>query len=525
MKISLSQPPAILNQTAAILMAAAVTELFPGTLLVGGEGTPQRFFYDFFFPFEFQADFLPLIEERMRLIIREKRKVKALEMMPSNAAALMRHRSQELVAATLEETERALVEMCQIGEFVAYSPLPTLTELAIPFVKLFEWFTVGKPQEKIIRIVGAAASEKDLLKKIAKQESSSSRSHEILAKQLGMFEPLEEGLWLWKQKGEALREQLVELWKKEHRKQNFELIASPAFLLGNGQEGSLTDAHLGYFLRGGSKKTAEIALVSNKDYSDPLHGLFSPKAHFIDLAHLFFPDEKLLEECISSLQFICQIPKILGFEFEVILSLSGKGVQKTRPRAAQIFSEALEKTGIAYTVQNQWRPGTLASIDICIADALGRRWSGPSLRIPEAPMPVGKGSMLVRSAFGSLERIVALLLEQKGGWLPFFIAPEQIRILVAPGKGLPYARQVRERLQREGFRVSIEGRGNTLKSQVYQAAADKVPYLVLLGEREEQAKTLTVRAYGENKEQALSLDEFCTRLKSEMGSYTSELTN
>ena len=523
--IPANHPSLILNQTAAVVLASAVTELFPGTLLVGGEGTAQRFFYDFFFPFEFQADFLPMIEERMRLIIREKREIKCLEMMPSNAAALMRHRSQDLAAAALDEVDRALVQMCQVGEFVAYSPRPFLAELFIPFVKLLEGFSVSCPEDKRIRIVGAATSEKDLLKKIAKEPPLSSRSHFILSQQLGMLEPLEEGLWLWRQRGEALRRQLVQLWEKELGKQNFEFISSPASLMQSGKEGSLTQVHRNYFLQKASQKIAELALVPNEEYADPLLGLFSPKVHFVDRAHLFFPDEKLLEECISSLQFICQIPKILGFEFEVVLSSSGEGTRETRSRAVSVLREALEKAGTAYTVQNHWRQGVLASIDICIADALGRRWEGPFLRIPETPMPVGKGSMLIRSTFGSLERIVALLLEQKGGWLPLPIAPEQVRILVAVGKALPYAQQVRQRLQGEGFRIALERGEDPLKSQVYRATADKVPYLVLLGVREEQAKILTIRAYGENKEQALSLDEFCARLKSEMGSYTSELTN
>lgn len=510
---------ATLNQTAAVLMASAVTELFPGALLIGGEGTPERFFYDFLFPFEFQSNFLSLIEERMRLIIREKREIRSLEMMPSNAASLMRHRSQELAAIALDQVDRALVEMCQIGEFVAYSPFAVLEDLSIPFLRLFEGFSIGRAEQKITRIVGAAAVEKDLLKSLSKRPSTFSRSHLVLAPELEMLEPLEEdGLWLWRQKGVSLFKQLAHLWEEEHRKQNFERIISPAALVEPGGEGKVTDLHREYFLRNKSPKVAEIALVSNLNYSDPLLGLFSPKAYFADLAHLFCPAEKLLEECISSLQFIRKIPKILGFEFEIVLSISSEGTHKARSRAVALLREALEREGVAYTTQNHFRRGILAGIDVRIADALGRRWNGPFLRIPEVAMPVGRGSMLIRSAFGSLERIVALLLEQKGGWLPLRIAPEQIRILVATSKSLPYASLISEELRIRGFRVLLESGEEPLKARVYRAVAEKVPYLILLGDREEKAKGLTIRAYGENKEQTLSLDEFCMRLKSEMGS-------
>lgn len=516
---------ALLNQTAAVLLASAVTELFPGTFIIGGQGTPDRFFYDFLFPFEFPPDFLILIEERMRLIIREKRAVKLLEMMPANAAAMMRHRGQMLAADVLDEVDRAVVEMCQIGDFVAYSPLPFIEELSIPCFKVFEAYPLGIPGRKTMRIVGSAAPEKDILKRIAKQPSASSRSHLVISREIEMFEPLEEGLWMWRPQGEALRRRLMEIWEEEHLKENFSVISSPAAFIGDGGVESITEAHKEYFFRLGTPKIAEIALISNPKNPDPALGLLSPKAYFADRSHLFCPDDKLLEECISSLHFILKIPKILGFESEIVLSILGEGTQKAKSRGAALFREALEKVGVAYTVEKNFRSGILASIDVRIADALGRRWTGPYLRIPEAPMPVGKGSMLIRSAFGSLERIAALLIEQEEGSLPLRLAPEQVRILVASGNSFTYAKQVRQGLLAQGIRATLESSGEMLKTRVYKAMREKVPYIILLGEREEKAKALTMRAYGENKEQTLSLDEFCMRLKSEMRSYTSELTN
>ena len=525
MNVSSHNSLAPLNQTAAVLLASAVTELFPGTLIIGGQGSPERFFYDFLFPFEFPPDFLILIEERMRLIIREKRGVKLLEMMPANAAALMRHRGQMLAADVLDEADRAVVEMCQIGDFVAYSPFPFIEELSIPHFKVLEGYPLGVSGRKTMRIVGAAAPEKDILKKVAKEPSSSSRSHLVLAREMEMVEPLEEGLWMWRPRGEALRRRLLEIWEEEHAKEKFSIVSSPAAFIGEGGVESITEAHKEYFFRLGEPRIAEVALVSNPNAHDPALGLLSPKAYFADRSHLFCPDDKLLEECISSLHFMCKIPKILGFEFEIVLSILGEGTQKAKSRGAALFREALEKVGIPYTVEKNFRSGILASIDVRIADALGRRWTGPYLRIPEAPMPVGKGSMLIRSAFGSLERMVALLMEKKEGSLGLRLAPEQVRILVANGNASSYAKQVRKGLQAEGIRATLESSGEMLKAKVYKAMREKVPYIVLLGEREEKARSLTVRAHGENKEQILSLDEFCMRLKSEMRSYTSELTN
>jgi threonyl-tRNA synthetase len=516
---------ASLNQTAAVLLAAAVVDLFPGVLIANGQGTPERFFWDFVFPFEFQPDFLTLIEERMRFILREKKPVKLLEMMPSNAAAMMRHRGQFLAADALLELNRATVEMCQIGEFIAYSSAPFLKELAIPFLKLFESFPLDTAHRKRIRIVGAAAKEKDFLKALAKQPSVSSRSHQTLAREMGMLEPLaEEGFWMWCPKGELLRRRWVQFWQEQHAKQGVSLVSSPAAFLGKGDQG-LMQSHREYFLRFGAPKVAEIALVTDPQKTDPSLGLFSLKAFFVDRTHLFFPDEKLLEECISSLQFILNIPKILRFEFEIVLSLSSQCPQKARAKGMSLFQQALEKAGVAYTLEKEYRAGILASIDVRIPDALGRRWTGPFLRLPEAAMPEGKGNLLVRSAFGSLERMTALLLEKKGGWLPLFLVSEQVRILIVSGKSGLYANQVNQVLGGQGIRATVEGCGGALKARLYKAMMEKVPYVIVLGEKEEKAKILTVRAYGENKEQTMSLDEFCVRLKCEMESKASELTN
>jgi threonyl-tRNA synthetase len=514
-----------LNQTAALLLAAAVVDLFPGALIVNGQGTPERFFWDFVFPFEFQSDFLNRIEERMRFIVREKRPVKLLEMMPSNAAAMMRHRGQSLAADALLQLDKAIVEMCQIGEFIAYSSAPFLEELAIPFLKIFEAFPLDTAHQKRIRIVGAAAKEKKFLKALAKQPPVSSRSHLSLVRAMGILEPLvEEGFWMWCPRGEALRRRWVKLWQEQHAKQEVSLVSSPGAFLREGDQG-LMQAHREYFLRFGTPRIAEIALVADSQKTDPCLGLFSPKAFFADRTHLFLPDEKLLEECISSLQFILNIPKILRFEFEIVLSLSSQSPQKTRAKGISLFQQTLEKAGVAYILEKEYRAGVLASIDVRIPDALGRRWTGPFLRLPEVAMPQGKGNLLVRSAFGSLERMTALLLEKTGGWLPSCLASEQARILVASGKSGLYASQVSQALGTQGIRSTVESCAGALKARLYKALMEKVPYIIVLGEKEEKAEILTVRAYGESKEQTMSLDEFCMRLKCEMESKPSELTN
>jgi threonyl-tRNA synthetase len=515
-----------LNQTTAALLAVAIVELFPDTLIVSGQGTPKYFYYDFVFSFEFKSHFIPLIEERMRLIIREKRPVRSLEMMPSNAASLMHHHHQRIAAERVLEVQRATVQMLQIGEFAVLCSQPFLEEFSIFFFKIFEGYPLEVTGISTTRIVGAASLDKETLKKMAKQPPISSQSHLKLARDMKFCEPMEEaGMWYWRPQGEKFRQQLIKFWQNAFVEQNFNLISSPTSWIGDGGERSICQSHRDYFLRFGEAKIAELVGISNAEFSDPSLGLFSPKAFSGDRAHLFCSDEKLLEECISSLRFILKIPKILGFEFETVLSVSRIGTQKAKAKGSALFRQVLEKVGVDYTVEKEFQAGTLASIDIRFADALGRRWTGPFLSMPDILMPSEKDSVLTLSAFGSLERTCALLLERQGGWLPLWLTPQQVRILVAHRKTDLYANEVYEILNAQGIRVTLESSEEKLKTRLYRAIVEKVPYILLLGEREEKAKVLTIRAHGESEEQILSLDEFCRRLKREIGSGNSEFKN
>lgn len=341
-----------------------------------------------------------------------------------------------------------------------------------------------------------------------------------------MFSSLEEqGLWLWQPKGGIVRDLLINWWRQEHLKQNFSLVSSPAPFLEEGREEGLRQSHKEYFSQCGLSKIAEVNWIAGTEGNDPTLGLFSTSAFYSDRAHLFCPEEKLLQECISSLHFILKIPKILGFEFEIVLSVSSLGAQKARSKGMQILQQALEQVGIPYTLEKNYRVGILASIELRFADSLGGRWTGPFVSIPETPVLVGKGCMLVRSAFGSLERLLALLIEKRGGWLPLWLAPEQVRILALNSKADRYADEVFKALKTQGIRAAVESGENKIKTQLYTTILEKVPYVVLLGEREVKANSLTVRNNAENEEQSSTLEEFCVRLKDEIGSGNSELTN
>ena len=518
------------NQAAALSLAAAVTDLFPGALFLSGQGTSHYFFYDFVFPFAFQTQLLTLIEERMRLIVKEKRVIKPLEMMPLNAADLMRHRGQVLAAEFLSHVERATVLLCQIGEFAIYSPDFCPKELHIPSFKLFESVISEVQGRTVVRIIGAAGGDKSVVKNLFKQIPYSSRSHSLLAAQGSLLAPIQEtGSWIWRPRGEKIRNALVQWWKEGVQKENISLVSMPIPEGDEEGEIALIQAHLNYFLSFNEPKVAQIALIPNEDRSQEREGFFSPDVCFADRAYLFCSDQDFLEECISSLHFILQIPKILGFEFEIVLSVSLEAPKNLRSQSVSLWEKAFESVGVSWSTEKVIRTPFVTCVEIRFPDALGRKWTSPFIGIPIQPMPVGKGRMLVRSSLGSFERILALLLEKTAGWLPSRFAPEQVRVILLTPSVEVYAVQVQQRLQAEGVRVGFDRCQDRLRAQLDQAILDKVPYVVLLGEKEMAGQMVTVREdCGTSSEQSLSLEAFCERLNTDlfnMRSRNSELTH
>lgn len=514
--VEFSVDPISMHQAASLLLAAAVTQLYPNAQLVEGQGTEQCFFYDFVFPFEFKEEFLPLIEERMRLILKQKEEIRIFEMMPQVAAGMLEHNGQLLAAEQLFLAKSATIWMCQIGQLTCPCPDPFVRWEEISFFKLLEALPVPLSPLAKVRLIGRSASDKKDLKNLSKTRISD-RCHLTLAQELQLFAHNESGSWIWLPKGERLRQNLIAWWKALHQKQNFEFVATSASVSATSE----------YFLHTHLSRVAEIKIFSAAEEVNPELGLLDSQDSFVDRAYISCVEDKLLEECISSLQFILDIPKILGFEFEIVLCISNDGSKKMREEAAHLLQQALKKINLDVRTEKSQNRGMFAQIEVRIADALGRKWTGPFLQIPQVSSPEVKRRVLIRSCFGSMERLVALLLERNAGYLPLFLAPEQVRILIVQPQWKNYGQQTKEELEAVGIRANIESdeEKNALKTRLYHAIKQRVPYILLLGEREEKAQTVTVWAYGKSEEQNVSVDEFCTKLKSETRSHTSELTN
>jgi threonyl-tRNA synthetase len=467
---------AALRQTSAEVMAAAVVELFPGTLLVQGQSTPLGFCYDFVFPFTFQTEFLTLIEERMRLIVKEGRPLKVLEMMPANAAAFLEHHGQPKRASAVRAAKSALVRIVQSEAFIDWCEAPCLVHTGeVGAFKLQDF----SEKEKVTRLSGTAFFEKSALKQFLKcVDGHAEKDHVRLGDQLKLFSSCPESHWIWHPKGEALRQNLLTLWRREHAKQNFHFISrsAPCFT---------PPALLSRFRRLAETVTSHHALSA-----DERVGLFQTQVHLSDRAYILCSEGELLEECISSLQFMIKISKMLSFEYRLVL-----GAEEAP------LIQALKECQLDYDYDPE---AGEAVLEMRLKDALGREWTGPSLRLEKHH---SGERLLTRSTFNSIERMVALLVEQHAGSLPLWLAPEQLRVLVVGEQNRECAERVALTLQQLGWRLTIDARSARLGERVHDAMREKVPLCVLVGDREQKMGTVTIRAYGSTDEESVKVDE------------------
>ena len=561
-----------LRQAAAELLAASVVEIFPDTQLVGGSIHELGFSYDFVFKHPVDDDAIPVIEEKMRCISKEERPVNTQEMVPKNAAAYFRHHSQYIKAEIVEDSLEPLIEIFKMGSFFDDCPGPHVqSSRGAGFFKLQEIYTldeilpIGKLE--VTRISGVAQADKASLKQSLKSSATASkRDHRRIAKDLSLFTTEEEagvGLWLWHPKGASTRQTLIEWWQKEQQKMLFQPVHTPGLLrssflkqsgyyhlpengrcsfsslLLDGQDYVPTPTHAplhALIFRSGLHsyrqlpiRYAECGPLYYQEKNNHLWGMFKARENCVDTTSVFCTPSQVPEELISSLQFIVKSAKMHGFGCKLYLKTRGRrfaGTVANWDKYSKILSEAAKSCGIDLEREKDGFNGP--SIQAYFVDSLGREWKGPQIKIdlnhPErfglryqgADDEMHTPVMISRSFFGSLENFVAMLIEHHEGCLPLWLAPEQVRVIPVTDRYTDYAESIQKKCCENGLRVNMDLRNEKLGGKVRNAQCEKIPYTIVVGDKEERKELITVRPWNQKEIQKMNLDGLISHLNSEI---------
>lgn len=566
----ISKNTEVLRHSASHIMAQAVKELFPEALLGIGPAIEDGFYYDFDLVKTLSSDDLSLIEDKMKEIIERKLSFRKETLSREEALRLFEERGEKYKVELIKEIpEGEEISVYWQGDFVDLCRGPHLNSTGE--VKAFKLLSVagaywrGKESNPMLqRIYGTAfETEEELEEYLRWREEVEKRDHRRLGKELELFSFHEEagaGLVFYHPKGAVLRHILESFIREEHQKRGYQFVVTPHVLKGDlwnisghsdfyrenmyffqieEKEYAVKPMNCpGHILIYKSKPRSyrefplrffELGTVYRFERSGVLHGLLRVRGFTQDDAHIFCTYQQLEEEIISLLDFSFYILKTFGFEeFEVKLSTQPEkfvGSQENWNRATDALRKALEKHEVEYEEDPGEGVFYGPKIDIKLKDAIGRLWQATTIQvdfnIPERfelvywdkdnrqYQPV----MIHRAILGSLERFLGALLEHHSGDLPFWLAPVQMVVLPLADRHNDYAFKIASELENAGFRALVDLRNETMRKKIRDAESRRIPYMLVVGDREVAGEKVAVRERKEGDKGAYALDEFLNEAK------------
>ncbi len=557
----------VLRHSTAHVMAQAVKELYPQVKLAIGPPTEDGFYYDFDFDGYFSEEDLSRIEEKMREIIARDIPFVRQEVSKEEARKIFRERGETYKLEILDDIPDEKVTLYWQGDFVDLCRGPHLESTGK--VKAFKLLSVsgaywrGDERNKMLqRIYGTAFfTEEELKQYLERLQEAKRRDHRRLGKELELFSTHEEvgaGLVIWHHKGVILRWILEEFERREHLKRGYQFVIGPQILKAElwkqsghydfyrehmyfteveGQQYALKPmnclAHiLVYKSRHRSYRELplrlfELGRVHRHERSGVLHGLLRVREFTQDDAHIFCRPDQLEDEIRGVLHFVQEAMELFGFSYEAELSTKPEkaiGSEESWQKAIDALRRVLEDEGIAYKVNEGEGAFYGPKIDIKLEDALGRKWQCATIQcdfsLPErfdlayiAPDGSRQRPVMVhRVILGALERFIGILIEHYGGAFPLWLAPEQVRVMSITDRHIPYGEEVLGRIEARGIRVKGDFRNEKLGYKIRQAQLEKVPYMVIVGDREMREGTVAVRSREKGDLGSMPLDSFIEKI-------------
>ena len=561
----------ILRHSTAHVMAEAVQELFPGAKVTIGPAIETGFYYDFDYEPGFTEEDLPRIEERMQAII-DKNIPFARRVVPRDEAIdLFRGMGEpfkvELISG-VEDEQVSLYTQDGFTDFCRGPHLPSTGKIpAFKLLSLAGAYWRGDEKNKMLtRIYGTAYPSAEALREhLNFLEEVKRRDHRRLGRELDLFSISDEvgaGLVIYHPNGALLRYILEDFEKKEHLKRGYRFVIGPQILkvdlwkksghfenyrenmyftkvdeveyglkpmnclahimVYRSQIRSYRDLPLRYF---------ELGTVNRHELSGVLHGLLRVREFTQDDAHIFCREDQLHDEINAIASFVADVMGIFGFEYELEISTRPKehyiGRLEDWDRAERILKAVLDDRSLPYDINEGDGAFYGPKIDVKLKDALGRKWQCATIQLdfalPERfdlhytdrdglrKRPV----MLHRVILGAMERFIGILIEHYAGRFPLWLAPLQVLILTITDEQAAYAEELRQMIAADGFRVEIDGRNEKLGLKIREGTMRKIPYMLILGKKEAETRSVSVRGRDGAEMKGVSPAEFIERIKEE----------
>ena len=563
----------ILRHSTSHVMAQAVRDLYGNDVKIAiGPTIENGFYYDFLRDEPFSPEDFERIEKRMAEIAAEAHPFVRQEERRLSAIETFRQQGEKYKVEILEEIEDDLISIYQQGSFVDLCRGPHLPDTS--WIKDFKLLRVAgaywrgdEKKDVLQRIYGTVFFDKKALKKYLNQlEEAKKRDHRKLGKELQLFtiqDQVGPGLILWEPKGAQLRRLIEDYWKDEHYLHGYELLYTPHIAR---QDLWQTSGHLDFYsenmyapmqidevkyqlkpmncpfhigIYNSHKKSyrdfpirwAELGTVYRYERAGALHGLLRVRGFTQDDAHIFCREDQLDEEIFNILDLNLLILKRFGFsEYDIYLSTRPEksvGTDSHWEESTNALKQALEKKGLEYEIDPGEGVFYGPKIDIKIKDQLGRSWQCSTIQVdfnlPERFDVSYTGSdntehrpiMIHRALMGSLERFIGILIEHYAGVFPLWFAPIQARILNITDDQSEYCKKVYSTLRKAGVRIEKDLRNEKLSYKIREAQMEKIPYMLIVGEKEKENGTVTVRMRDGKNLPPMSVNDFAAKVLEE----------
>ena len=568
----------MMRHSAAHVMAEAVLSILPDAKFGIGPAIEKGFYYDFELPRSLTPDDLPLIENKMTEII-------ALNM-PFVKEEVGKEEARRLFAAQpyklelIDEIPDEKVSLYRQGSFVDLCRGPHVDSTgkirAFKLVGIAGAYWRGDEHRPMLqRIYGVAFdSTKALTEHLKELDEAAKSDHRKLGRELDLFSIHEEagpGLVHWHPKGAAIRRVIEDFWKDEHAKQGYDIVYTPHIakldlwrtsghwefyhdylyspMEVEGQEYIIKPMNcLGHILIYKTKlrsyrelplRYAELGTVYRYERSGVLHGLSRVRGFTQDDAHIFCRFDQLEDEVVGVLDLALFMIKTFGFtNYQILLSTQPEkyaGSAQVWGQAIQTLSQALTNLGLNYDIDPGEGVFYGPKIDIKFKDALGRGWQGPTIQV-DFNLPkrfdvtyIGEDgrehpvAMVHRTVLGSMERFLATLIEHYGGAFPLWLAPLQVRVIPVADRHVDYARKLEADLKGERIRIEVDDRSERMNLKIRQAQLDKIPCMLVVGDKEIASSTVSLRLLSGEQTASLSLENLKEVLGKAIGNKEKDL--